>query len=187
MTGMPRIRTVRVDPYAACDIAREYSLTANQTWLLVLLALQAEYRSDEWPGTLADLASAGRCSRKTAAKDVSVLVAKGLLEEIEPFRSGTDGRVRVLVRQRIVLRNRTASNDANQEAPDRDPLATTSRMARDPNVQSDANDQGKEGGREVLRQRGCEGESGGSLCKHCHEPMAGHVFGDDHEAEAVAE
>lgn len=180
-----RLRTVRVDPYAPCDIAREYSLTANQTWLLALLALQAEFRSDEWPGTLADLASAARCSRKTAAKDVAVLVAKGLLEEIEPFRSGTDGRVRVLVRARIVLRPRNASNDANEDGPDRDPLATTSRIPRDRNVQGDANDQGEHGGREALRQRGGEEESGGSLCKHCHEPMAGHVFGDDHEAEAA--
>ena len=126
MSGRPRIRTVRVDPYAPCDIARKYSLTANQTWLLTLLALQAEYRSNEWPGTLSDLASAARCSRKTATKDVDVLVAKGLLEEIEPFRSGTDGRVRVLVRDRIVLR-RNASFDANGDGPDRDPLATTSR------------------------------------------------------------
>ena len=52
----PRLRKVRVDPFGTSDLAREHKLTAHEAWLWHVLALQSEYRSGEWSGTLTDMA-----------------------------------------------------------------------------------------------------------------------------------
>jgi hypothetical protein len=178
----PRQRTVRVDPYAISDLAREQSLTAVDAWILHLLAIQAAYRSAEWTGTLLDLSDATRASRKTVAGAVRRLVAKGLLEMIEPFRQGTDGRVRVLCRSRLVFdvpRRQNASNDAKSNSVDRAEIETGLRPDRDPNATIDAIEQGEEGDREVQRHRGAEGLGEAARCTRCGRAVEGHAF--DHE------
>jgi hypothetical protein len=174
------LRKVKVDPFATSKIAREFNLRAPQAWVLHLLAIQAGYRSGEWAGTLSSLADDSRLSPRTVAAAVRVLIDKGLVEERAPFRQGNEvGRVFVPVRDRIVLERRPV--------PDLASISPRFGPDSDEKVQNRENDQGEEGIREVLRQRGMEGVSEGSLCKHCHEPMQGHVYGEDHEAEAVTE
>jgi DNA-binding MarR family transcriptional regulator len=178
----PRLRFPKVDPYAICDLAREERLTATEAWTLHLLSIQAEFRSSEWAGTLTDLAAATRLSRKTAAGVVDRLVAKDLLEVIEPFRQGTDGRVRVTVHSRLVNcrgRSKIAQFDANSPTEDRDEIATSSRRVRDGFGQSDAIDQGKGGLREVRRHGGGGGVPTPPGRCRCGDPMEGHPF--DHE------
>ena len=79
---MTKLRTVRTDPFASSDLARDCGLTAHQAWTLHLAPIQAEYRSAEWSGTLTDFAAATRIGRKAQRKDVDVPIAKGLFEEI---------------------------------------------------------------------------------------------------------
>jgi hypothetical protein len=187
-SAMSSLRKPKVDPYATSDIAREHSLTATQAWCLHLLAIQAEYRSAEWPGTLTLLSDALRCGRKTAVKDVTALVDKGLVEIVEPFRGGAEGRVRVLVRDRIVIRRRpqNASDDAGHDQSDRARFASGSRRVRVGFVPDDANEQEEQGGSQVHRHRGSKGltEDGGRgrPCRHCGKSCDGHEFGD-HEPE----
>jgi hypothetical protein len=174
----PNWRKPKVDPFATSDIAREHSLTANQAWMLHLMAIQAEYRSAEWVGSLTMLSDALRCGRKTATKDVAVLIAKGLAEEIEPFRQGpSEGRVRILVRDRIVIgsgRPKVAPFDAFEHEEDRALIAAETRPNRALNAPSDAIEQGEQGVPQVLRQRGSEVYESGSCCTVCGQAADGH-------------
>ena len=79
------LRKVKVDPFATCKIARDHNLTAPQSWVLHLLAIQAAYRSGEWAGTLSVLADDSRLSPRTVAAAVRVLIEKGLVEDAPPF------------------------------------------------------------------------------------------------------
>ncbi len=182
------LRKVKVDPFATCKIARDHNLTAPQSWVLHLLAIQAAYRSGEWAGTLSVLADDSRLSPRTVAAAVRVLIEKGLVEERAAFRQGNEvGRVFVTVRDRIVLERRPVPVPVQVPVPDSDSISPRFEPDSDEKVQNRENDQGEEGGSQVLRQRGMEGGSEGSLCKHCLQPMQGHEFASDHEAEAVAE
>ncbi|MGP0111142.1 MAG: hypothetical protein ACLPR9_20205 [Acidimicrobiales bacterium] len=187
--GSLRWKWPKVDPFAACDIARERHLTANQLLVFLLLAIQAEYRSSEWAGTLTDLAAATRLSRKTVTKVVVQLAGIGLLEPVVPFHQGTEGRVKVIEHGRLVnLGNRSllASDDANQTLADGVKFAPSSGQVRVEIVQSDANDQGIEAAHEVRRQRGMEVSSNGLRCG-CGEEISGHPFLSDHEPIAVGD
>ena len=182
--GSARLRRVKVDPFAICDLAREHNLNSTATWVLHLLAIQGEYRTGEWAGTLTDLSEATRVSRKAIARVVDLLVGKGLLGVIEPFRQGTDGRVRVLCRDRLVFvrdQYKIASIDAISPAEDRDQFATDSRPVRDRFALIDANEQGKEPIREVTRHRGSE-VVGKPSCTKCGELIEGHDY-NDHEPQ----
>jgi len=177
----PRLRHVRVDPFATTDLARDEGLSAHEAWVLHLMAIHAEYRSAEWTGTLKDLSALTRCGRNTVAKVVTCLAAKGLIEEREPFRQHAEARVYVVVRDLIVppRQSPNAPNGANDPEANRAPIAPHTRPIRAPIAPADAIDQGKQGSREVQRQRGRgEGESG--ACAECGGSIEGHPF-DDHE------
>ena len=185
----PKKRYTRVNPFAVSDIAREFGLTASEAWLLQLVAMQGEYRSGEWTGTIADLSAATRFSRNTVPRVVAELTRKGRLKVLAPFRQGADGRVLVVDFGRIVAgvpRSQNAQNDANQNAQDdaneagqdRAEIAHRSRSDRAVIAQDGAIDQGEHGGREVQRHRGSGDDGTGPRCV-CGAPMAGHPF--DHE------
>jgi hypothetical protein len=173
----PNWRKPRVDPFATSDIARQHRLTATQSWALHLMALQAEYRSAEWTGSLTMLGDALRCGRKTAGEAVAKLVEKGLAEEIEPFRQGAEGRVHILVRDRIVISSRRpkiAPFPAIPSEEDRAGIATGSRRDRAGIATSDAIDQGEQGVPQVQRQRGSEVYESGTCCMECGQAADGH-------------
>lgn len=176
----PRLRRVRVDPFGTSDLAREHKLTAHEAWLWHVLALQAEYRSGEWSGTLTDVADATRLGRNTVSRAHQSLLAKGLLREVEPFRPGADGRVVVLFREWLRPTDpipQFAPDGANPADQVRAPIAPLSRSQRAPNAPSGAIEQGEQGGREVLGQRGI-GEASASCW--CGLPIDHHPF-SDHE------
>ena len=178
MTG-PRLRTVKVDPFATSDIAREENLSANQAWVLHLMAIQAGYRSQEWTGTLSVLADDTRLAPRTVRLVVQSLTDKGLLQERNAFRQGMqEGRVFVVARERIVHEDRPASELAQ--------ISTRSRADSDEIATIVENDQGKEGGHKVLRHQGSKGLDEGEICESCGEPLQGHTFGD-HEPLAAHE
>ena len=109
-------RWVKVDPFAITDLGMEHSLTSSEMSTLFYLALRAEYRSGEWMGTKTDLCGITRLGRNTVSRVVDALLEKGLLESIQPFRGGTEGRVRVVHHRRLVqvnLRTQNAPIDAN--------------------------------------------------------------------------
>ncbi|HTU38629.1 MAG TPA: MarR family winged helix-turn-helix transcriptional regulator [Acidimicrobiales bacterium] len=171
MSG-PRLRTVRVDPFATSKIAREHGLSAPQAWVLHVLAIQAGYRSHEWVGTLSVLADDTRLSPRTVAKAVSMLVKKGLLEEREAFRQGNEeGRVFVAVRERIVATSKGSSESHS--------ISTRSGLVSDEVEQIVDNDLGEEGGSKEARQQGGKVGPEGE-CAVCGQPSAGHPF-SDHE------
>jgi hypothetical protein len=183
-TGVAK-RWTKVDPYATSDIARENRLTGVETAVLQQLAIRAEYRSSEWTGTLGDLASATRFSPKAVAKAVAGLLAKGRLEEIHPFRQGTEGRVLVLEHARMVnLARRPNIGPICQTtvARGQDKNETTIRPPDEGFCTIDRIEQAKQGVREVQRQRGA-GLSDDGLCCVCGEAIAGHPF-SDHEPES---
>lgn len=173
----PNWRKPKVDPFATSDIAREHRLTATQAWTLHLMAIQAEYRSAEWTGSLTMLSGALRCGRKTAGESVAKLVEKGLAEEIEPFRQGAEGRIHILVRDRIVISSRRpkiAPYDAISPEEHRVGIAPGSRRDRVGIAASDAIDQGEQGVPQVLRQRGSEVYESGACCTLCGQAADGH-------------
>jgi hypothetical protein len=181
-------RYVKVDPFAICDLARERSLTANDQHVLLLLAIQSEYRSAEWTGTLTDISDATRLARRTVPRVVGHLIELGLLEVVEPFRPGTEGRVRIVDRDRLIYTNprkrQIASIDVSTAPGDLDRTWHGPGPVLDDISQSDAIEQEKEGVSLVKRQRGMKVSDDqtidGSRCG-CGEPIEGHSF--DHEPE----
>jgi len=168
------LRTVRVDPFATGDLAREYNLSASAAWVLQLMAMQAEFRSGEWTGTLTVLTDLSRLGRNAAKKAVDTLIEKGLLVVIVPFRQGHDGRVKVVVRDRIVPPFRRSNRAPISQASDRDLT---------PKRGSDAIDQEEEEPSKASREEGVEVDAEGH-CAKCGEPSEGHPF-SDHEPVLV--
>ncbi len=176
-------RWTRVDPYATSAIGRESRLSAVETWTLHLMAIQAEWRSSEWTGTLTDLASDTRFSRKAVHRAIEGLYLKGRLREIEPFRQGTEGRVLIVDHDRIVnleRRKKIESNDPNSVGSDPNRNETGLGAERDRKESIDSIGQAKQGSREVKRHRGREVSDekldDGPRCGTCQELIAGHPF-----------
>ena len=184
------MRWVKVDPFAICDLAREQRLTANEQHVLLIMAIQSEYRSSEWVGSLTTLTDATRLGRNTATKAVRRLVELGELEVVEIFRPGDNpGRVRILNRDRLIYANpsklKAASIGSNGESNDRAPTASLPRSYRAPTAPDGASDQEEGGGPQVRRQRGkgvSDDRHGKDMRCRCGLPMKGHPF-SDHEPE----
>ena len=177
-----------MDPFGPSDLAREYDLSANEVWLLTTLAVQSEFRSGQWTGSQGDLADATRLSRNTIPRCLVSLDAKGLIDIVEPFRQGRQGRVTVLVKDRIIPNARLpqiAQNHAISDGEDRAPIAHRSRSNRAPIAQSCANDLRERGGSRVVRavrEGGEVADETGEVC-WCGELVTGHSF--SHKTSAV--
>ena len=203
---------VRVDPFASTDLCRAVGLNASDAWTLLCLAMQADWRSGVWTGTLTELATLTLQGTKTARRVVDRLKCKGLVAILSPFKQASEGKLLVHVHPEIVRvgagyeqpvvdgenassnanaaaieETRNASLDANSEPPDRVDIASISRRDRVDIPSSDANEQEKV---PVSRETGQQGrkEIGNPvpsqpLCR-CGASMEGHPF-NDHEPEAT--
>jgi hypothetical protein len=95
--GEPLRASVKLDRYAPRQIARHFRLTSKAREVLNIMTLDADWRSGCWMGTKNELAEDTLMSRNTIDGAVEELVAKGLIEILEPFRQGPGSRGIVLL------------------------------------------------------------------------------------------
>jgi hypothetical protein len=154
----PRRAHVKVDKYAPVNLATRYDLKASEVWLLVVLALAADWRTAEWRGSLDDLALLSRMSRSTVAGTrsrpgvVPRLRDLGLVVMVEPFGPNREGVIYVAVYDDLVVPERRASptmsrrafasDDASREDPGSTEVASHSRRNRVTSAPDDASPHG---------------------------------------------
>jgi hypothetical protein len=95
---------VRVDRFALFNCASH--LSANQLWLLTVLILLADWRTQEYRGTLTELSTTARMSRNTVKPSITALASAGHIVELDPFGGNRVGRVWVHSYDELVIPNR---------------------------------------------------------------------------------
>jgi hypothetical protein len=109
MTGRPP-RLPKVDHMAMSALRRETPLTANETFMLLGLALYSSWRSGLWTGSALILQDDLGFSRNTVPRLLRSLAAKGMIEVIEPFGGGRQGVLRVVPLRDLIPEKRSAES-----------------------------------------------------------------------------
>lgn len=93
---MRPLRLVRVEPFALSELGRKFGLSGVERNVLNTMTLQADWRSQEWKGTVTDLATETGHGRRSVAAAVPRLVELGLVQMLRPFRQRAEGWVAIL-------------------------------------------------------------------------------------------
>lgn len=94
---------VRVARVAIFDIGRTRALSASERWVLLTLAILCDYKTGDYPTTLTEMAEDTGLTYEALRRSLDRLEAEGLIQVVEPFRQRSQGRVRVLALDQLVV------------------------------------------------------------------------------------
>lgn len=132
---------LKLDRYALFQLQREHRLKPTATLVLFDLVCAADYRNESWTGTLSEISYDLGCSTTTAGNAIKTLVAKNLVEIINPFGRNGSGCLKITAYCDLVLPTHTRRIPAQQ-------ITNTSRIA------DVTCDYGVSGGIEAVREKG---------------------------------
>jgi hypothetical protein len=179
---------VKWDRYALFDLSRDKRLKPAEFVVLYTLAVLADFRSQDWTGTIVELSQYTPCSRTTVAAAVQRLVELNLISVVTPFRQHSAAKIHIDSYWILVLptarRAGAKAQDVTYGSVDRPEIAIE--KARDGSniASSETYHQGKQ---PIGRDRG-NGEVRGLLqqhvgigprCPDCGKPTFGAPLGSN--------